>query len=40
MAVTDKGKDMEKCDVGAKGGDVTGERNNKEGGKPFINYNN
>ena len=31
---------MEKRNVSAKDGDVTGKRNNKEGGKPFINYNN
>ena len=40
MAVADKGKDIEKRDIGVKGGDVTGKRNNKEGEKPFINYNN
>ena len=39
VAVTDEGKDMEKRDVGAKSGDVTGKRNNKEGEKPLINYN-
>ena len=39
MAVIDEGKDMEKRDVGAKGGDVIGKRNNKEGGTPFTNYN-
>ena len=39
MAVTDEGKDIEKRDVGAKGGDVTGKRNNKEGEKPLTNYN-
>ena len=31
---------MEKRDVSIKGGDITGKRNNKEGEKPFINYNN
>ena len=40
MAVADEKKDMEKRDIGVKGGDVTGKRNNKEGEKPFINYNN
>ena len=30
---------MERRDVDAKGGDITGNRNNKKGGKPFINYN-
>ena len=39
VAVVDKGKNVEKRDVSAKGGDVTGKRNNKEGGKPLINYN-
>ena len=39
MAVADEGKDIEKRDVGAKGGDVIRKRNNKEGEKPFINYN-
>ena len=40
IAVINKGKDTEKRDVGVKGGDVIRRRNNKEGGKPFINYNN
>ena len=40
MAVADEGKDIEKRDINAKGGDVTGKYNNKEGEKPFINYNN
>ena len=40
MAVADEGKDIEKRNIGIKGGDVTGKRNNKEGGTPFINYNN
>ena len=40
VAVVDEGKDMEKCDVGVKGGDVIKKRNNKEGEKPPINYNN
>ena len=39
MAVIDEGKNIEKRDVGVKGGDVIGKRNNKKGGKPFINYN-
>ena len=39
MAVADEKKDIEKYNVGVKGGDVTGKRNNKEGEKPFINYN-
>ena len=39
MAITDEGKNMEKRDVGVKGGDVIRKRNNKEGEKPFINYN-
>ena len=39
MAVADEGKDIEKRDVGAKGGDAIGKRNNKERGTPFINYN-
>ena len=39
MAVADEGKDVEKRDVGAKGGDATGKRNNKEGGTLFTNYN-
>ena len=40
MAVINEGKDMEKRDISAKGGDVIRKRNNKEGGKLFINYNN
>ena len=39
MAVADEKKDMEKRDIGVKGGDVTGKRNNKKGEKPFIDYN-
>ena len=39
MAVADKRKNMEKRDIGVKGGDAIGKRNNKEGGKPFINCN-
>ena len=35
----DEGKNIKKRDVNVKGGDVIGKRNNKEGGKPFINYN-
>ena len=40
MAVINQRKDIERCDVGVKGGDAIGKRNNKEGEKPFINYNN
>ena len=40
MAVADEGKDMEKRNVGVKGGDIIRKRNNKEGEKPPINYNN
>ena len=40
MAVIKEGKDIEKRDVSVKGGDITGKRNNKDKGKPFINYNN
>ena len=32
VTVINEGKDIEKCDVSAKGGDITGKRNNKEGG--------
>ena len=39
MAVTDEKKNIEKCDVSVKGGDAIGKYNNKEGEKPFINYN-
>ena len=39
MAVMDERKNAEKRDVNAKGGDVTGKRNNIKGGKPLINYN-
>ena len=39
MAVTDEGKDIEKRDIGAKGGDVIKKRNNKKGEKPPIDYN-
>ena len=39
IAVADEGKDIKKRDISVKGGDVTGKRNNKEGEKPFINYN-
>ena len=40
IAVINKGKDIEKRDVGVKGGDAIKKRNNKERGKPLINYNN
>ena len=40
IVVTDEKKDIEKRDIGAKGGDAIRKRNNKEGEKPFINYNN
>ena len=36
VAVINEGKNREKRDVGAKGGDVTGKHNNKKGGKPFL----
>ena len=39
IAVVNEGKDIEKRDIGVKGGDIMGKRNNKEGEKPFINYN-
>ena len=39
MVIADERKDMEKCDVSVKGGDIMGKRNNKEGEKPFTNYN-
>ena len=39
VAVADKGKDIERRNVGAKGGDAIRKRNNKEGGTPLINYN-
>ena len=38
--MADEGKDIERYNVSVKGGDVMGKRNNKEGEKPFINYNN
>ena len=38
IAVADEGKDVEKRDVSAKGGDAI-EKRNKEGEKPLINYN-
>ena len=40
MAVTDERKDIERRDINVKGGDIIGKRNNKEGEKPLINYNN
>ena len=40
IAIINEGKDIEKCDINAKGGDVTGKYNNKKGEKPLINYNN
>ena len=40
IAVIDEGKNIEKYDVSAKGGDVIRKRNNKEKEKPLINYNN
>ena len=39
VAIADEGKDIEKRNISVKSGDVTGKRNNKEGEKPFINYN-
>ena len=39
ITVIDERKDIEKRNVSVKGGDATGKRNNKEGGKPLINYN-
>ena len=39
IAVINEGKDIEKCDVNIKGGDVIGKYNNKEKEKPLINYN-
>ena len=39
MAVADEGKNIEKRDVNAKGGDVMGKRNNKKRGTPLTNYN-
>ena len=39
VAVIDEGKNMEKRDISVKDGDTMEKRNNKEGGKPFINYN-
>ena len=40
IVIADEGKDIEKYNINVKGGDVTGKRNNKKGGIPFINYNN
>ena len=40
VTVVSEGKDMERCDVGVKGGDTMEKYNNKEREKPFINYNN
>ena len=40
VTVMDERKNIEKRNVNVKGGDVIGKRNNKEGEKPFINYNN
>ena len=40
IAIADEGKDIERRDVSAKGGDAIKKYNNKEGEKPFINYNN
>ena len=39
MAIADEGKNIKKRDVGAKGGDVTEKRNNKEGERPPTKYN-
>ena len=36
VAVIDEGKNIEKRNVGVKGGDVTGKRNNKKGGSPLL----
>ena len=36
MAVADEGKEVEKRDIGVKGKDVIGKRNNKEGGSPLL----
>ena len=40
ITIADEGKDIERCNIGVKGGDAIGKRNNKEKEKPFINYNN
>ena len=40
VAVINERKDIERRNVSVKGGDITGKRNNKKGGKLFINYNN
>ena len=37
--MADEKKDIKRRDVSVKGGDATGKRSNKKGGKPFINYN-
>ena len=39
VTVINEKKDIERRDVSVKGGDVIGKHNNKEKGKPFINYN-
>ena len=39
VAVINEGKDIEKHDIGAKGKNIIGKRNNKDKGKPFLNYN-
>ena len=39
IAVITEGKNIKKRNVSVKGGDAMGKRNNKEGGKPFTNYN-
>ena len=39
VTIINEGKNIEKRDIGVKGGDVIKKYNNKEKGKPFINYN-
>ena len=39
IAVINEGKKIERRNISVKGGDIIGKRNNKEGGKPFINCN-
>ena len=36
MAAADEGKNIEKRDIGIKGGDTIVKRNNKNGEKPLI----
>ena len=40
IVIINERKNIEKRDISIKNGDIIGKRDNKKGGKPFINCNN